>query len=279
MMDFDQLFYDFASLHKRLGQDLEKYVKRESFEHSLEFIEWYKKRMEDELSRDYLPGFRFEDVKHAAWHFRIRDYPPYWIFNLPIPPERFMHDWVRALLVPNRYHYLAEVAHALKQADLNTAAWIRELNHLRNEGDPHQLRRAVNAATLLRRLRALPPGPVEGPRKLMGTMSWPKRMEVISPTGSAHRWARRVRKDRQQRRAASPPSGWIISSISFHGRLNEKKSVRGLDKRVRPGYFEVWRWEPLDGRPSPKCTELPFRSPASDDLWQHLWKRKKYRLD
>jgi hypothetical protein len=194
------------------------------------------------------------------------------------------HNWVRMILVPDRHHYIAEVAAALQRFDQRAAETIREFNAIKERGDEREINIAAQKIALFRALRGLPPGPVKGERNLMAMDSWPRRLperftEFKLPRHgtSVIRIAGTAAAKRKVREAISPPSGWQISQVTYIGEIPNchVEDQQKWDDFTR-GYLEIWKWQQVSDTPSPSRSELTFREPASPDLWSRKWKKNKH---
>ncbi len=288
MPDTEKVLHAIGVLTEQFGRDIDHVVdlnrllrSRCVLHHCRQFHEW-------RISREYLPGFRFVDDFHAYWFLTNCVSWPFWHFEYPLSQDHWDEKWIRMFLVPNRKHYLSEVARALQAYDQKTEAMIREYHEIRATGDRKKIASAARMMALVRGLNGLPPGPVRNQRNLMAMSSWLDRMserfgefELPTTPRSIHRLGARADEYRKARRGALAPSGWQIVQLVYHGTIvNPTAEDRDSWQKRTQSYYERWVWVPIEGVDPPVKVELSFIEPARPNLWSAAWRslRKNERL-
>jgi hypothetical protein len=270
-------------LFNEVGDDISAYVNLNSLLHSKSIIGHLRENAERNIANTFLPGFAFEDNQHAAW-FLNKHYP--WqqmTFQGEIPPEKFRDEWARKIFVPNRRHYISEIAAALQRHDNYTIEQIRTFNKIKARGDKVEIANASKFMVLLRGLRALPPGPVKGSRDRMAMNSWHKRIvecfeefDLPKEATSISRLARNAKGYRKKRLQSCSHGTWQIKNVTFFGDI-ENPNVKDHDKwqDLTHQYFEHWQWVPADDLEVPTTAKMSFRKPLRPKYWKRCWNKKK----
>lgn len=286
MPDPDEVLRALDILVEQYGDEVDHYVNFDHLMNSESLVEIVRPIIEDRISETYLPGFKFEDNYHAAWFLKKYSSWPTWFTNYPMKPEYWDDNWVRMIMMPNKHHYIAEVASALQRYDQQTAGTIREFEKIKEEGDEKKIHRAAKQIHIARMLGGLPPGPLKGERDLMAMQSWRLRLldkfadfDLPNYDTSIMRLAKNVTDYRTVREGASPPCGWRISQVTHIGNVpNPSAEDQQEWEGFTHSYFERWEWHPIDGGTPPSRTELSFREPADPGLWQRKWKKNMRRF-
>ncbi len=271
------------ALTNEWGEDLDHFVNMDRVLKSKAVIGELRANTERRISEWYRPGFRFEDDYHAAWF--LKNWYPWrqMTFGGEIPPEKYDDTWVRIIFVPDRYHYLAEVAYCLQKYDRYTEEQIRTFQRIKKQGSERDVARASKFIHLVRSLRALPPGPLKGERDRMAMKSWHKRIgekfkKFIPPEQptSLARLARSAKSYRESRREGTPANGWQITNVHFLGTI-ENPTAKDPKKwnEFTHDYSEHWTWKSIDGVPDPKRTRISFQEPVDSSMWGRKWKKNQ----
>ena len=277
----------FNDLHIKYGDDADQFIDYDALLRNRKIVEHCRRSVENSISRQYLPGFRFKSTDHARWHFNNRDKLSFWIMDVDYGEEYYAENWIRAAFVSSYKQYGYEVARALKQYDESTKDAVRDYRAIVKTGNQTHINRAATIMKIRRSGRNLPPGPVNFPGDLMAIDPWTIRISKlftkdVLPTTlrSLNRWPDQALARRQSRRKSDPPSGWYIDYISYFGEI---PCPDGHDPDIWiekfHGYFESWKWESIPGVPNPKRTTQTFLNPASPDLWNQSATRTKYKFD
>ncbi len=275
------------SLRNELGEDVDKYLNYDAFLRKRDLVEHCRHSVENHIGRNYLPGFRFASTDHARWHFRNRDFLPFWVMDFQSNEEHWVRNWIRAAFVPSYKHYCYEVATALKRYDDNTIRTVRDFKELIEKGDKKAINRATSIMKICRSGKNLPPGPVKIPNELMGIDPWTTRIaklftEDILPTTSRslRRWPEQAVSRREARKNTKPFSGWYIDYLCYFGEI---PCPEGHDPEkwgeMFHDYYENWKWAPVPGIPDPQRTSMSFKSLVSPDLWNASEKKVRYKYD
>lgn len=287
MPDAIAVLQAFNTIAEQFGQNIDHIFDVNNLLRSRAILAECRRIIEERISEDYLPGFRFQDDDHAYWFLKNHGSWATWVFGYPMKPEHWDETWLRMFLVPSRLHYVAEVARALQAYDRATQAKIREYNDIKARGGADELRKAAQIMSIMRALRGLPPGPVRGERDRMSMPSWLTRIREHFPgyalpesDRGTYKLARSAEQHRVTRRQEPAPSSWQIVQLVYHGDI-EGGSARGggSEPTIARPYFERWEWVPLGGLPAPSRTSVTFFEPARRALWDAPWKvsRKKGR--
>lgn len=261
MEQSNDLIVSFQQLLEHCGPAAEAYVNINKFWENEEALTRKRLSLEKAIQQSYLPGFTFSSNAHFRWHFYHRDDP--FLILRGRTPDTYFENWTRSIMVPSAKHYHAEIAAALKDAD------IRYRRRLVNSGN-------WNAnwqwTARVRRILATP-----------GFLSAKSTVSEIH-TRSIYRWAASAAALRDERLQTNPPSAWRIKALSFgsdfayrYGDRNDhyRPSLNGGDS---PRYFETWVWQADDGIERPICDEWTFYSPALFELWQRPWLSRRPQL-
>lgn len=287
MTDLPRIIDALNALRLELGPDIDEFIHYDAFLMRRDLVEHCRRSVERTINRHYLPNFQFASTDHARWHFRNRDSMPFWFMDMPSQEEHYLHNWIRAALVPSYKHYCFEVADALKRFDANVTRTVSDYRTLRESGDKTNVNRSAQVIGLLRAGRNLPPGPIDAPGDLMGMAPWTARIKRLLPTDalpttdrSLHRWPSQAQSHRQDRAQCEMPSAWRIKFIYY---LGEMECPSGHDpdewSRSYHGYHESWEWVPTRKLRAPKSTSAVFSKLASQDLWSPSARRTHYKYD
>lgn len=277
----------FNELHLKYGTDADRFVNYDAMLRNRRIVEHCRRSVENGISRNYLPGFRFKDTDHARWHFNNRDKLPFWIMDVDYGEKYWDENWIRSIFVPSYKHYCYEVANALQRYDHSTSEAVDQFNSAKESGDRTEVNRIVQYLLLRRAGRNLPPGPITAPGGLMAMSPWTERItklfpkEVLPTTDrSLRRWPRQAVGAREARTIRKPPSGWYIDYLCYFGEIHRPD---GHDPEVWSDrfhvYFESWKWAPIEGSPDPKRTSFSFKTVATSDLWSPSAVRTRYKYD
>ncbi len=267
----------------QFGDDVDHYLDFSHLMDSKSIVDAVRPIIEKRISYDFLPNFRFEDNQHASWFMKHYSSWPTWVSDYPIKPERWDDTWVRLIMVPNKHHYLAEIATNMQRKDQGYQTAIRSFNRIVKEGSKKDIRNAALVMKMYRGLAGLPPGPVKGERDLMAMKSWPHRLEekfsdfdLPANDTSIMRLATKASGYRSKRIAATPPSGWQITDVIFFGKIENPDAPDPEKWAERNSFYrEHWKWHPIDGVTCPKRTEFTLLEPAVPNFWARKWTKNK----
>jgi hypothetical protein len=285
--DLPRIIDALNTLRLELGPDIDEFIDYDAFLRRRDLVEHCRQSVERSIGRMYLPGFRFASTDHARWHFRHRDFMPFWVMDLPSREEHFLDNWIRAAFVPSYKHYCFEIADALKRFDENVLRTVSEFRTLTETGDKANISRSAQIIQIRRAGRNLPPGPINAPGDLMGMDPWTTRIKKLLPASalptterSLHRWPAQAQSQRKLRAQSDLRSAWRIKYIFYLGGM---KCPAGHDPRawneLYLGYHEAWEWVPPRKMRAPTSTSTSFSALASQELWSPSARRVRYEYD
>lgn len=252
---------DFRS---KVGPEAHRYLNIDAILHDQVVAELLRVSIERSIAREYLPGFHFRDTNHFLWHLKNEQHALRYLIDDTIPPERFINHWIRRFLVPNRYHYLSEVALAIhKRTDSH--------NRLRKM-IPVEERKTVSKVGWMAlmsewlEIRDCDRGYEVAQRN---AQTWRSLHQRKAPSKqSLLNWANNASIYRDERRAETPYNGWYIDSIQYHGgQLQHAEAARSAFSMIDTGYLEVWKWHAPSTGDSPRTQHLSFMMPTAPDTW------------
>ena len=224
---------------------------------------------ERSIATDFLPGFQFRDINRFLWHFENEDFARYYLFGDEIPISRFRDHWIRRFLVPSRFDYLSEVAHAFRARGEQARA------HHELEGTTRQHVSWLKVIRDWMDITDTDRGYSTGRRD---DAPWRTTYPNLSDQ-TIYRWAASAVSKRSIRHEREPYNGWYISSILYlGGQLENVDAAHRSVGMIDTGYLETWKWEPKSERDMPRRTSLSFMFPAAPDTWEAPDRRFRPKL-
>ncbi len=258
MPEINEAMLALKQFHEALGEDATRYVNYRDFLQRRDVLELIKPRIEYQISRYYLPGFRFTSLAHLGWHLSRERYYLRYITGERIPPSHFSNFWIRRFIMPTRYDYLCEVAHALR----SRYAMSREFARM-----PGAKNEAKSWVGCMRKWLFLDVEVLGFESDRRQPSHWRER-HGEGTESSIHRWARQALARREKRHQSSPSNYWYLDTILYSGGKLENIDLAlesvGL---VNTGYLEIWKWMGPDGVPAPEDRSIPCITPASPESW------------
>lgn len=242
-----------------VGPDAHRYMDLRTVLRDRGLVELLQTGIEQSIAADLLPEFRFRNINRFLWHLENEEFARRYLFGSEIPIKHFRDHWIRRFLLPNRFDYLAEVAHAL-QANGEQARAFHE-----HEG---QIRHHVSWLKVTQKwmaIRDTDRGYATGRRN---PVLWRTYYPSLADN-TIYRWAASAEAKRDSRHKSKPYNGWHISSILYlGGQLENVEIAHRTVGMVDTRYLEVWKWKPHPGCENPRRTSLSFMFPAAADTWK-----------
>lgn len=287
MADLPRIIDALNALRLELGPEIDEFIHYDAFLRRRDLLDHCRRSVERTINRLYLPGFQFASADHARWHFRNRDFLPFWVMDMPCREEHYLDNWIRAAFVSSFKHYCFEVADALKRFDESVFRTVSEFRALTETGEQSDINRSAQFIQFRRVGRNLPPGPINAPGDLMGMEPWTTRIKDLLPASalptterSLRRWPAQAQSQRRARASEKPRSAWRIRYIAYFG---NPPCPSGQDpakwQAAFGGYYESWEWAQPRRRRAPERTSICFREIASRELWNASARRVRYEYD
>lgn len=258
MDDGVRLLNAFRAFGSAVGDDAQKYVNIDEIVRNRDLMAHIRKSVERHIHTDYLPGFRFKDLHTFAWHFKHENYWHWYLVGGRITPSQFIDHWIRRLLLPNRYHYRAEIAYALQ----TKAKQLREAYKTRELGRPKFS--WLNAMKEWLFIEDLDRG---FSRRSTPTEPWGANYADPTPN-TLMKWARESSRYREERLESDPPNKWTIISICYQGgQLTSVDAINQHVGKVNTGYLETWKWDDEKNSHGPRRRTMSFIQPSAPDSW------------
>ena len=151
MDDLQVLDRCLRSLKKEYGDEIYDIVNFDYILRQKAVLTWLRPIVERNISTYFLPGFKFRDMNRFSWHLKKEQYFRSILFGDRMPPMKFTETWIRRFLVPDRYHYVAEVALAFQAQAASSREFRKHFpDHPRRLGWVSLMRRWIGIKETMR---------------------------------------------------------------------------------------------------------------------------------
>ena len=243
--------------HQALGDDAERFLNVDAILKDPELLGQLRTAIEGNFAEDFLPGFQFRNSGRFLWHLKNEQFYRRYLFGLAIPKTHYRDHWIRRHIVPDRFHYITEVAAALQRR----GQFSREL--ARRQGRKPLVRWLPLMEDWLQ-IRDVDPGLI----KVKDRKQHWRGVYTTTTKETYLQWARKAVADRRKRQELDPPNYWQLDTILYNGgQLENVELINQHSAMIATGYLEVWKWVGPDDSPAPRKRRLPFAQPAGPITW------------
>jgi len=221
LSDIKLILSALSKLRRELGDDADRFININELYTVQPLMNKFWMRKEHSLASQYLPGWGFENVDHFVHMMKTGGFR----FNELSRNDRPKFGdswWIRSILVPNKRHYLAELAFCLQKQYRSIVdeqnenekkdPWLGWTNTMKN---------------------------ICGQEYMAGAVSKFSKPNIYHPVAkdTMFRWAKAAPTFRKSRLEADPSSGWIISHIALDvEKLDRPERVKTAIDFLRTGY-------------------------------------------
>ena len=257
-MDQKKILRALQAIRFEFGPEADRYINIGELFRVQPLMKNLRVKKEVDISRQYIPGWRFEDSNHFRYMMKTGGFR---FQGFDRTKEIQFGDlwWIRSILVPSKQHYFSELASCLR----GQFEWERD-NELPTELRRHDL----GWTSILGRILAQ--------ETLAGELSYskkPNRHHSVT-SDSMFRWARSAERYRKERESSVTPSRWRIVRVELSkNELHEPERTKTSLDLLDTGYWECWEWSGDPSIDSPARLSLTFDIPAGPHTWKRPWRR------